>query len=168
MKKLLVVLVFILSTVWVFAQNTIHPAPLVFTYKSIFSGSDTTAPLSIKQFPQKDFIRGWQWSGRDRITDEMHSNMHHGGHLPATQAYTSGRKINIIPSMNNDVPFDLPIATLSYQFEPTLKIVNVGQLNYREHDKERSIFGSGNILGEAIITEQNTVNFVRFYDSNFI
>ncbi|MFN8360313.1 MAG: T9SS type A sorting domain-containing protein [Candidatus Kapaibacterium sp.] len=161
MKTALVFLLLCLNSSLVFAQNTTHPTPLQFTYKSIFSGSDTTAPLSTKQFPQKEFVRGWQWGGRDKITDAMHSNMHSGGYYPPKESYTASKKINVIPSIDGNISVGLSTLTASYQFEPTLKIVNVGQLNYREHDKERSIFGFGKILGETIITDTNNVNFNR-------
>ncbi len=104
------------------AQDIIDPQPLQMTFRSRFSGLDTTGILSTKYFPQDKFIMGWQWGQNPRITAELSSNMYQCQYweqaFDSIPDYVPPYKIYTITGAPDNFPYN----SESIQWEPTLKI----------------------------------------------
>jgi len=169
MKRTVIIslLPLILFAVSLHAQYVNPPQQKIYTYTdTTYTTKDSIfISASLPQFQINTYTLGWHWASGRSMTESLGFTQ---GHLNRDNIYNSvdsiAANINIIKnsegiySNGNHLK---PMNTISMQWEPTLLINSdsLKYLQYRQYDKEKSVFGFRTVLGEPLVTNPVDSNY---------
>ncbi|MBM2817199.1 MAG: hypothetical protein HW421_3961 [Ignavibacteria bacterium] len=183
MKQLIFIFTMIFLYIPLLKSQDIEPSAMTFTYK-VFDDNGTsqtiTDLLKSDNFPQRNFIRTWQWgsgNSTEKITDEtlMNSAQNHNITTWGTSNcftdnpnYIYSNPKNAIMGLTRD-EYIMPLMANSLQYSPRLKLDHSGQFKVNPNDSMNNIFGFKKVIGDTSSDNQRIVlHKNQGYDNSYI
>jgi hypothetical protein len=145
MKKYIIILIVILLTIYISKSQNNLPPPLFFEHLDWSVPPIKSIPqLDVANFPQQNFMLGWQWDGHPHMTEalKMNINENHENLWEYIYPNNSNIPINYIlqPDHFNQT-YDVPyLYSYCFIYKPTLNFdANMNVIN--PNDPEHNIFG---------------------------
>jgi len=157
----------IFLTVTLKAQYINPPQQKIYTYiDTTYTTKDSIhISASLPQFGINTFTMGWHWASGKSMTEALGFTQSHIGDVNSFNSIDSiPENISIIKNTTgvySNGNHLRAMNTISMQWEPTLLINSdsLKYLQYRQYDKDRSVFGFRTILGEPLVTNPSDSNY---------
>jgi hypothetical protein len=167
MKRTVIISILILISVSLKAQYINPPQQKIYTYTdTTYTTKDSIyISASFPQFKINNFVLGWHWAQGKSMTEALGFTQSHIGDVNSFNSIDSiPENINIIKNTTgvySNGNHLRAMNTVSMQWEPTLLINSdsLKYLQYRQYDKEKSVFGFRTVLGEPLVTNPSDSNY---------